>query len=106
MRLERASNLLGISNFGFRISTLRPVLLGVGFLGLVAGAYFLGRFAGLPTAAAAAPGTDDPKTKTDSTTHHSSLTPHQDDQSRQVVAYLYNSIPITREDLGEYLIAR
>jgi parvulin-like peptidyl-prolyl isomerase len=102
--LIRVSSLA--AKFGFRISTLRPVILGIGFLGLVAGAYFLGRFAGLPTAAAAAPGTDDPKIKTDSTTHHSPLTPHQDDQSRQVVAYIYNSIPITREDLGEYLIAR
>jgi hypothetical protein len=28
------------------------------------------------------------------------------DNSRQVVAYIYGSIPLTREDLGEYLIAR
>jgi len=28
------------------------------------------------------------------------------DYSQRVVAYIYNSIPITREDLGEYLIAR
>jgi parvulin-like peptidyl-prolyl isomerase len=31
---------------------------------------------------------------------------HQGDYGRRVVAYLYDSIPITREDLGEYLIAR
>src|SRR5207245_6251504 len=36
--------------------------------------------------------------------HHSPLTTHPD--SRQVVAYIYGSIPITREELGEYLIAR
>lgn len=28
------------------------------------------------------------------------------DYSKRVVAYIYNTIPITREDLGEYLIAR
>src|SRR5437762_11847129 len=28
------------------------------------------------------------------------------DYSQRVVAYVYNTIPITREDLGEYLIAR
>jgi parvulin-like peptidyl-prolyl isomerase len=78
----------------------RPVALGASFLGLVVGAYFLGRFVTLP-AAAAAQG-DDSKGK--DTTHHSSLTTHQD--SRQVVAYIYGSIPITREELGEYLIVR
>jgi len=78
----------------------RPVVFAAGFLGLVAGAYFLGRFATLP-AAAAAQG-DDPKAK--DTTHRSPPTTHQD--TRQVVAYIYGSIPITREELGEYLIAR
>jgi parvulin-like peptidyl-prolyl isomerase len=78
----------------------RPAALVAGFLGLVVGAYFLGRFATLP-AAAAAQG-DDSKAK--DTTHRSSVTTHQD--ARQVVAYIYGSIPITREELGEYLIAR
>jgi hypothetical protein len=78
---------------------LRPVFWGIGFLGLVTGAYFLGRCAGLPTAAAAS-ATDNPKTKIDSTPHPDAA------ESRQVVAYIYNSVPITREDLGEYLIVR
>src|SRR5713101_2374614 len=90
----------------------RPLALGIGFLSLVVGAYLLGRCATLP-AAAAAQGADDSKSKTDSGAHHSSLTPGanatrlaEGASSRQVVAYIYGSIPITREDLGEYLIAR
>ena len=34
------------------------------------------------------------------------LPPASSDYSQRVVAYIYGSIPITREDLGEYLIAR
>jgi len=73
--------------------------LGIGFLCLVLGAYFLGRFATLPVAAAQG---DDPKSKDGA--HHSSSIAHPD--ARQVVAYIYGSIPVTREELGEYLIAR
>jgi parvulin-like peptidyl-prolyl isomerase len=32
--------------------------------------------------------------------------PSSSDYARRVVAYIHNNIPITREDLGEYLIAR
>src|SRR5262245_15099175 len=32
--------------------------------------------------------------------------PSGSDYSNRVVAYIYNTIPITREDLGEYLIER
>jgi parvulin-like peptidyl-prolyl isomerase len=32
--------------------------------------------------------------------------PGQSDYSKRVVAYIYNNIPITREELGEFLIAR
>src|SRR5438105_14620031 len=92
-------------------SSWRPLALVIGFLGLVVGAYFLGRCATLP--AAAAQGADDSKSKTDASPHHLSLTPGanatrlgEGASSRQVVAYIYGSIPITREDLGEYLIAR
>ncbi len=87
-----------------RFNRWRPLALGTVFLGLVVGAYFLGRCATLP-AAAAAQG-DDPKSTTDSTTRHSPLTAHHDASSRQVVAYIYGSIAITRQELGEYLIAR
>jgi PPIC-type PPIASE domain len=77
----------------------RPAAVAAGFLGLVVGAYFLGRFATLPSAAAAGPGPQDSPA--------SRSAPAKDsDYSRQVVAYIYGSIPITREDLGEYLIAR
>jgi parvulin-like peptidyl-prolyl isomerase len=83
----------------------RPLALAGGFLALVVGAYFLGRCATLPAAAAQDP--EDSKSKSDSTAHNSSLTSHQDvASSRHVVAYIYGSIPITREELGEYLIAR
>jgi len=100
--------------FNPRLSTFhrwRPLALGIVFLGLVVGAYLLGRCATLP--AAAAQGADDSKSKTDASAHHSSLTPAanatrlaEGASSRQVVAYIYGSIPITREELGEYLIAR
>jgi parvulin-like peptidyl-prolyl isomerase len=92
-------------------SRWRPLALGIGFLGLVVGAYLLGRCATLP--AAAAQGADDSKSKTDSSAHHPSLAPGanatrlaEGASSRQVVAYIYGSIPITRDDLAEYLIAR
>ena len=54
-------------------SSWRPLALVIGFLGLVVGAYFLGRCATLP--AAAAQGADDSKSKTDASAHHLSLTP-------------------------------
>src|SRR5437867_2352038 len=51
--------------------------------------------------------------KADASPHPSSLTPGanatrlaEGASPRQVVAYIYGSIPITREDLAEYLIAR
>jgi hypothetical protein len=75
----------------------RPLAFGLGFLALTAGAYYLGRCATLPSAAAASPGVGD--TRTDSATKK------EGDYSRPV-AYIYGSIPLTREDLGEYLIAR
>jgi hypothetical protein len=76
--------------------------LGLGFLALAASAYYLGRFTSLPSAAAASP---DPVpshsigTKEDASTKET-VNP------RQVVAYIYGSIPITREEFGEYLISR
>ena len=85
-----------------RFNRWRSLALGTVFLGLVVGAYFLGRCATFP-AAAAAQRADDPKATTD---HHSPVIPRQDASSRQVVAYIYGSIPITREELGEYLIER
>jgi hypothetical protein len=82
----------------------RPLVLGLAFLGLIASAYYLGRCTSLPAALGAAPGPDPVPARSSGTKENS---PGKDgDYSRQVVAYIYGSIPITREDLGEYLIAR
>ncbi|HEV2948360.1 MAG TPA: peptidylprolyl isomerase [Gemmataceae bacterium] len=81
----------------------RPLAFGLGFLALTAGAYYLGRCTTLPSAAAASPGVGDARTGAAAT---KSAGAKEGDYSRQVVAYIYGSIPLTREDLGEYLIAR
>ena len=60
----------------------------LGLLGAAALGFWLGRSAPQPAAFAQAP----PAAPTD--------------YSQRVVAYIHGSIPITREDLGEYLIAR
>jgi hypothetical protein len=82
---------------------LRKVSLGVALLGVAAGAFCWGRWGGAPTAdaqvppaAAAAPNavTATPGAK-------------PGDYAARVVAYLYdNKVAVTREELGEYLIAR
>jgi hypothetical protein len=63
----------------------------LGLLGAVAFGFWMGR--GPQSAVAAPPPPAAP-----------AATPS--DYSQRVVAYIYGSIPITREDLGEYLIAR
>jgi hypothetical protein len=88
-----AGQMAGLVNWNWR-----PLAFGLGFLALMSGAYYLGRCTTLPSAAAATPGVGD--------TPKDSATKKEGDHSRQVVAYIYGSIPLTREDLGEYLIAR
>jgi hypothetical protein len=68
--------------------------LAVGFLGLASLGVFWGRTTATP------PGT---KTERPPAPDSAEVSP---DYSKRVVAYIHNNIPITREDLGEYLIAR
>ena len=72
------------------------------WLGLAGSAYWWGRNGSVPQAKA------DPPTfpQTDSTPLPAAPAQPPSDYSRRVVAYIHNTIPITREDLGEYLIAR
>lgn len=93
-----AARMTGLVNWNWR-----PLAFGLGFLALTAGAYYLGRCTTLPSAAAASPGVGDARTGAAAT---KSAGAKEGDYSRQVVAYIYGSIPLTREDLGEYLIAR
>src|SRR4051812_4830513 len=79
----------------------RKLVLGSGMIGLTVAAFCCGRNVAPRAAAApnppAAPNPEQaPPLAPDS---HS-------DYSRRIVAYIYGTIPITREDLGEYLIAR
>src|SRR5262245_7314250 len=77
------------------LSTLRRLgLSGAGLLGATTLGFWLGQgapipgaFAQQPAPAPAAPG-------------------QPSDYSQRVVAYIYGSVPITRQDLGEYLIER
>src|SRR6266550_2358404 len=64
--------------------------------GTAALGFWLGRGAPQPAAVAAPPAPQ----------QQPAAPPPSTDYSQRVVAYVYNTIPITREDLGEYLIAR
>src|SRR5690349_10833924 len=80
------------------------LLLGVGFLGLAALTVFWGRHGSLSRATA------NPPVPPQAAAQHDSPPPPaggpSSDYSHRVVAYIYDTIPITREELGEYLIAR
>src|SRR5262245_26011342 len=88
--------------------------IGTGVAGLVGLAFCVGRMTSVPQAAAAP--TTTPAPKTDKTPARPAGAPvagapaavqeRPSDYSRRVVAYHHGTIPITREDLGEYLIAR
>jgi hypothetical protein len=90
-----------------RLSTIIPsrqasrrLLLAAGFASVAALAFFWGRHGALAQTKTTPPGGDpfiEPLP----------LAPvSNSDYARRVVAYIYNSIPITREELGEYLISR
>jgi hypothetical protein len=77
------------------------LVLVAGLAGIVALGFCWGRYSQFPNLVAAPPapaatGEAPPPTPPEPST----------DYSRRVVAYIYGTIPITREDLGEYLIAR
>lgn len=88
-----------------RMRISRPrMALGLGFLGLAALAVLWGHQDSLSRATATPP---PQRASTAETTPPPAPTPPtSSDYSRRVVAYIHDIIPITREELGEYLIAR
>jgi hypothetical protein len=76
-------------------------LLIVGFLGLAALAVLWGRGRSISQATAQSPAQPFAVNNQASLTQPSSV-----DNSKRVVAYIYNTIPLTRSDFGEYLIER
>ena len=85
-----------------RVRTSRNrLLLGVAFLGLAGLAIFWGRKGSLSEATA-----NPPVPQAAAPQEPLLPTAASSDYSRRVVAYIYDTIPITREELGEYLIAR
>ncbi|HLJ95605.1 MAG TPA: peptidylprolyl isomerase [Gemmataceae bacterium] len=87
-----------------RISRNRLLLM-VGFVGLAAMSVFWGRIGSLSRATANPPVAGQAGPQQDPT-NVAAVAPISSDYSHRVVAYIYDTIPITREDLGEYLIAR
>ncbi len=78
----------------------RRLMVLVSIVGVGVGAFCWGRHGALPQAdAQSIPG---PTLTPVAATPGAS----QSDYARRVVAYIYNDIPVTREELGEYLIAR
>ena len=80
------------------------LMLGTVILGLAAVTILWGRNGSLSRAIANPPVT--PQTAAPQATASPPTAGPPSDYSHRVVAYIYNTIPITREDLGEYLIAR
>jgi hypothetical protein len=77
-------------------------LLGCGvILGAVVGAFYLGKHGGRAEAQA-----QQPANQVVFPGNVGNLPPPSAEYARRVVAYIYGSIPITREELGEYLIER
>src|SRR5579863_9730009 len=87
---------------GIQIGRHRLVL-GIGLLALASGAVFWGR-TGVPARATARQPESPPARASQTPQPQVSSAPAMD--SKLAVAYIYDSIPITREKLGEYLIAR
>jgi hypothetical protein len=80
----------------------RKLTMKMGFLGLLALAFWWGRYGSMPQAIAVPPGTnakpENPPTPAPADT--------SSDYARRWVAVINSNIPITREEFGEYLIAR
>ena len=85
--------------------TWRRLLLGSLGAGAVAGAVWLGRVATLPEAGAAPAPPAEPSGQSPAPTPPPA-TPQPTDYSERAVAYVYGSTRISREQLGEDLIAR
>jgi len=80
----------------------RRVVLTALWVGIVGTAYWWGRTTSMPRAQAEPPAFP----KTDSTPIPPTTMHPTSDYSKRVVAYIHDTTPITREELGEYLIAR
>jgi hypothetical protein len=80
----------------------RLVLVG-GLAGTVALGFCWGRYSQIPNVVAAPP---TPAVNGEAEAPPPAPPEASTDYSRRVVAYIYGTIPISREDLGEYLIAR
>jgi len=81
------------------------LLLVVGFLGVTATTVFWGRNGSLSEATANPPGPGQAAPQPNPRNPPAAAA-NSSDYSHRVVAYIYDTIPITREELGEYLIAR
>jgi hypothetical protein len=80
------------------------LMLGLSWAGIAALGFYWGRCGSLSQATAAAP---TPQTAPAATVPPATIVPPAtSDYERQPVAYIYDVIPITRAELGEYLIAR
>lgn len=82
------------------------IALGMGLGGIAALAFCLGRTSSVPPATAAPPTSSAPKSDKPTTSSITQTQERSSDYSRRVVAYIHGTVAITREDLGEYLIAR
>lgn len=78
------------------LDAMRKALIAAGLVAAVTVAFFLGRKGALSGAQAQAPGT----------LQEIGGSPVASDPNLRIVAYIHGNIPITREELGEYLIAR
>ncbi len=87
-----------------RMSRSRSLLV-IGFLGVAAMTVFWGRNGSLSKATANPPGASQTAPRSDAP-NSPAAAGTTSDYSQRVVAYMYGTIPITREELGEYLIAR
>jgi hypothetical protein len=81
------------------------LLIGLTFIGLATLSIVWGRNGSLSMATANPPAPAQTATQPDGPTPLAPTAPSSD-YSHRVVAYIYDTVPITREELGEYLIAR
>jgi hypothetical protein len=81
------------------------LLIGIAFVGLATFSIIWGRHGSLSIATANPPAPAQTAAQPD-TPPLSAPASSSSDYSHRVVAYIYDTIPITREELGEYLIAR
>jgi hypothetical protein len=95
--------IVSLMGWGIRRSW-RKLVLGVGIAGLTVLAFCWGRSGAQCQTVAAGPAE---ASKPGDMVPEAPLAPESGtDYSRRVVAYIHKNIPITREDLGEFLIAR